>query len=180
MARNNTDRSEIDIDDFIKLLEGYELNKNELRRSIRPAAQYFLQKMTSSVGKGWGVRTGRMHGEGVKMGVATSDEGNKAAAYRVYFSRKKGTRGKADYIAPTFVARWLEGGTRPHYTARNATIKKVQSGRYLLSAHTRKLKHPGFAGRPVAEDTQKKYSKEVENISRNNIMYILRKKGADK
>lgn len=170
-------KGEITAEELLKILDNVPLNKNELRRAIRPAAQQFFEDMRRAVRTGWGIRTGRMAGEGVKMGIATRDEQGGGAAYRIYFSTKKGTRGKKDYIAPTYVARWLEGGTEPHYTAKGATIKKMKRGKIFLNGHQRKLKHPGFIGRPVAEKTQEAERNQVESVSRKNILNILRKKG---
>lgn len=168
---------QITADELLEILDKVPLNKNELRRSIRPAAQQFFNEMSKAVRSGWGVRTGRMASEGVKMGISTRDEQGGGAAYKIYFSKKKGTKGKKDYIAPTYVARWLEGGTKPHYTAKGATIKKMKRGGIALNSHQRKLKHPGFIGRPVAENTQEKERSQVESIARQNILNILRKKG---
>jgi len=168
---------EITADELLKILDNVPLNKNELRRALRPAAQQFFNDMSRAVRNGWGVRTGRMANEGVKMGISTRDEQGGGAAYRIYFSTKKGTRGKKDYIAPTYVARWLEGGTEPHYTAKGATIKKTKRGKIFLNGHQRKLKHPGFAGRPIVTETQKGERSQVESVARQNILNILRKKG---
>lgn len=178
--RNKQNTSDVDASEVLDLLDNYKLSKNELRASLRPASQYLYQKENAEIRRGWGIRTGRMAGEGLKMGIASRDEGQTSAAYRIYFSRKKGTRGQSDYIAPTFVARWLEGGTKPHYTVKGATIKKETKGRLTLSGRQRKLRHPGFAGRPVVERATDRYFKEVQNIVRNNILAILKKKGAEK
>lgn len=169
---------EYSAEDILKLLDIVPLKKSELRRCLRPAAQVFFNNLQQTIGKGWGVRTGRMSREGVKMGVSSRDErGPNNAAYRIYFSKSRGTRGTSDYIAPTYVARWLEGGTEPHYTSKGATIKKGKRGKLALNAHQRKLRHPGFAGRPIVEATQSREKEKIEQIVRNNIMAILRKKG---
>lgn len=170
---------EISAEELLRILDKVPLSKNEMRRALRPAAQAFFNEMQSAVSRGWGVRTGRMARDGVKIGVSSRDESGNSAAYRIYFSKAKGTRGTSDYIAPTFVARWLESGTSPHYTSKGATIKKTRRGSLVLNARERKLRHPGFVGRPVAEQTQKKQRANVENITRTNIMTILKKKGVE-
>lgn len=173
-------KAEVDTKELLRMLDKVPLNKNELRRAIRPAAQAFFNAMQNAVTNQWGVRTGRMAHQGVKIGTAPKDEPNEnSAAYRIYFSRKKGTRGKSDYIAPTFVARWLESGTEPHYTAKGITRRKMRRGVIVLGGQKRKLQHPGFKGRPVAQRTQDLQRRSVEDTSRQNILLILRKKGVE-
>lgn len=184
MAKRNALDTDVlfTVDDVIKLLDRVPLNPNELRKAIRPTSQYLYQKINNAVGTKWGVRTGRMKEQGVKLQVARKSEssGGKSADYRIYFSLKSSrVKGTKDYIAPLYVARWLEGGTKPHYTARFATRAKARRGKLILTAHQRKLKHPGFAGRPAVHDVVESERSNVENISRNNIMYQLKKKGVE-
>lgn len=174
--RQNT--SYVNADELLDMLDKYKLSKNELRSCLRPAVQFLYAKESQAVRQGWGIRTGRMAQTAVKMGISTRDEGDKGGAYRIYFSTKRGTRGKSDYIAPTFVARWLEGGTKPHYTVKGATRKKEVKGRLSLSARQRKLRHPGFKGRPIINSVVERYYSDVVNIVRNNVLAILKKKGA--
>lgn len=176
MGANND--NVFDADELLQLLKDYNLDKKELRQSLRPAAMFIYGKINTEVGRGWGIRTGRLSREGVKMGVSNKDEKAGGAAYRVYFSKKSGQRGTPEYMADTFKARWLEGGTKPHYTAKGATVKKAQRGRLVLNSHQRKLMHPGFAGRPVVEKTVTKERGEVVEITRRNITQKLIKKGA--
>lgn len=166
------------IDELVKLLKEYNLDKRELRQALRPAAIFIYGQIKNEVGRGWGIRTGRLSREGVKMGVSNKDEARGGAAYRVYFSKKSGPRGTPEYMADTFKARWLEGGTKPHYTAKGATIKKAKKGRLILNSHQRKLMHPGFAGRPIIETLVNKERGEVVEITRRNITAKLKKKGA--
>ncbi len=166
------------IDELVKLLKEYNLDKRELRQALRPAAIFIYGQIKNEVGRGWGIRTGRLSREGVKMGVSNKDEARGGAAYRIYFSKKSGPRGTPEYMADTFKARWLEGGTKPHYTAKGATIKKAKKGRLILNSHQRKLMHPGFAGRPIIERLVTKERGEVVEITRRNITQKLIKKGA--
>lgn len=166
------------VDELVKLLKEYNLDKRELRQALRPAAIFIYGQIKNEVGRGWGIRTGRLSREGVKMGVSNKDEARGGAAYRVYFSKKSGPRGTPEYMADTFKARWLEGGTKPHYTAKGATIKKAKKGRLILNSHQRKLMHPGFAGRPIIETLVNKERGEVVEITRRNITAKLKKKGA--
>ena len=80
-------------------------------------------------------------------------------------------------MAPTFVARFLEGGVKPHYTVKGATIKKQNRGQLSLNRYQRKLKHPGFPARPINQETQKREAENTSNIARNNLMKVLKKKG---
>lgn len=175
MANNE---NELDIDEFIDLIKRYRMDKKELRQSLRPSALLIYGRIQNEVGRGWGIRTGRLSREGVKMGVSNKDERSGGAAYRVYFSKKSGQRGTPEYMADTFKARWLEGGTKPHFTAKGATIKKAKRGKLTLNRHQRKLMHPGFAGRPVIEKTVTKERGEVVDLTRRNILNKLKKKGA--
>lgn len=177
MAKLTLNTENVDAQEVLDLLDKVPLKKNELRAAVRPAAQEMYKEVSKMVGKGWGVRTGNLSREGVKFGVSTRDENGNTSAYRIYFSKKKGQRGKPGYIAPTFVARWLEQGTKPHFTAKGGSRRNVLRGKVALNGRQRKLRHPGFAGRPVVEETQKDNTQKVENITRNNILYIMRKKG---
>lgn len=176
----NTSVSE-DSEKVIKLLESMPLDVRELRQSIRPAALFFHEKMVKAVGTKWGIRTGRLYEKGVKLQIASKgkNQGSEpSAAYRIYFSKaSNGRRGTPEYMAATYIARWLEGGTKPHYTVKGATIKKTRRGKIGLSAHQRKLKHPGFPARPAAAEVVEQEKSNVENIARNNIMHILKRKG---
>lgn len=166
------------IDELVKLLKEYNLDKRELRQALRPAAIFIYGQIKNEVGRGWGIRTGRLSREGVKMGVSNKDEARGGAAYRIYFSKKSGQRGTPEYMADTFKARWLEGGTKPHYTAKGATIKKAKKGRLILNSHQRKLMHPGFAAKPVVAPTVQREYAEVVEMVRQQITLKLIKKGA--
>lgn len=170
-------------DEVIELLSKVPLNSAELRKAIRPASQYFYDKAQKAVGTKWGVRTGRMKTEGVKLQLARKEktkEGVNYSAYRIYFSKKSSRiKNTKDYIAPTYVARWLEGGTKPHFTVSGVTRKKAKRGKVILSAHQRKLKHPGFRARPAIEQVVETEKSNVENIAKNNVMYQLKRKGVE-
>ncbi len=180
MATDNNNKSHVDPQAVLDLLDKMPLSVNEKRQALRPAAQYFYQKMTDTVGKGWGIRTGRMYHEGVKMQAAGKSQKYGDVSYRIYFSKKSsGKRGTPDYMAPTYVARFLEGGVKPHYTVKGATIKKQQRGQLSLSRYQQTLKHPGFPARPIVERAQKNLAVDTSNIARNNVLAMLKKKGAE-
>lgn len=175
------DKSYISAEEVLDLLDKVPLNANQLRQCLRPAAQYFHKSMVGAVGKGWGIRTGRMHAEGVKIQTSSKTKGENSAGYRIYFSKKSSrVRGTKDYIAPTYVARWLEGGTKPHYTVRGATTKKANRGSLTLNRYQRRLKHPGFAARPIVESEQKGQEERVSGMVRVNILNMLKRKGVFK
>ncbi|UGO53763.1 putative tail completion protein [Serratia phage vB_SmaS_Stoker] len=175
---DNQDTSHVDPSEVLELLKELPLSEGEKRQSLRPAAQYFHQKTVDIVGKGWGIRTGRMHREGVKLQLAGKSDKYGDVSYRIYYSKKSSRiKGTPDYMAPTFVARFLEGGVKPHYTAKGATIKKQQRGQLSLNRYQQKLKHPGFPARPINQETQKREAENTSNIARNNLMKILKKKG---
>ncbi|QPX74976.1 putative tail completion protein [Serratia phage vB_SmaS_PhooPhighters] len=175
---NRQNTSEVDATDFFDVIDKYKLSKLELRQALRPAAQYLFAKEQSALGKGWGIRTGRLSREGLKIGVSARDETN-GGAYRIYFSKKSGPRGTDEYMADTYKARWLEGGTKPHYTAKGATRKKRAQGRLRLNSRQRRLMHPGFKARPVVETVVKQNEQDVKNIVMNNLLPLLKKKGAE-
>lgn len=129
------------------------------------------------ISRGWGIRTGRLSREGLKMRVARRDEGN-GAAYQIYFSTKRGERGTPEYMADTYKARWLEGGTKPHYTVKGASIKSVKRGKVSLSTRQRKLLTDGFPGRPIIKQVVSTNLQPAVNIFWNNILPVLKKKGA--
>lgn len=174
MAKENT----FDIDELLQLLKHYSFTKSELRGSLRDATRYLYAKEQAAINRGWGIRTGRLSREGLKMGVSSRDERSGGAAYRIYFSKKSGQRGTPEYMADTFKARWLEGGTNPHYTVKGATTKKAKRGRLALNRHQRKLLHPGFAGRPIIAVAVKREREEVVEMVRQKITMRLIKKGA--
>lgn len=167
-----------DTDELLQLLKEYNLTKNELRAALRGATRYLFSKQQSAINHGWGIKTGRLSREGLKMGVSSRDERNGGAAYRIYFSKKSGQRGTPEYMADTFKARWLEGGTKPHYTAKGATIKKAKRGKLVLNSHQRKLMHPGFTAKPVVAPTVQREYAEVVEMVRQQITLKLIKKGA--
>lgn len=167
-----------DTTELVKLLEEYNLTKRELRRVLRKASRWLYFRQQTAINKGWGIKTGRLSREGLKIGVSSYDEKGGGAAYRLYFSKKSGPRGTPEYMADTFKARWLEGGTKPHFTAKGATIKKAKRGKLTLNSQQRKLMHPGFAAKPViAPSVSKDYSEVVEMV-RADITKMLIKKGA--
>lgn len=167
-----------DSDELLKLLKEYKLNKNELRASLRAAAKFMFESEQKAIGRGWGIRTGRLSREGLKIGVSNRDERFGGAAYRIYFSKKSGPRGTPEYMADTFKARWLEGGTKKHYTAKGATSKKAKRGKLVLNSHQRKLMHPGFAAKPVVAPTVRRETEKVVEMVRQTITARLIKKGA--
>lgn len=167
-----------DTEELEKLLKEYSLDKRELRQALRAGARYMFQKEHDAINKGWGIKTGRLSREGLKMGVSSFDERKGGAAYRIYFSKKSGPRGTSEYMADTFKARWLEGGTKPHYTAKGATIKKAKRGKLVLNRHQRKLMHPGFSAKPVVAPVVQKETAQVVEMVRQAITLKLIKKGA--
>lgn len=164
------------IDEIMRLLKDYPLNKNELRRCIRQAARVMFNKEQEIIGRGWGIRTGRLSREGLKLSVDRRSEAAGGAAYAIRFSKKSGKRGTSEYMADTFKARWLEGGTDPHYTAKGATNKKAKRGALSLNARQRKLKHPGFKARPIIEKVVEQNRKDVINMVRSEVERMLKSK----
>ncbi|AWD90231.1 hypothetical protein [Dickeya phage Sucellus] len=169
----------LDTDEYQNMLKEYPLKKSELRKVLIKSVRRLYNKEQSVVGSGWGIRTGRLSREGVIMRVDKKAEQKGGAAYSISFSKKKGKRGTPEYMADTFKARWLEGGTKPHYTVKGATIKKAKKGKLALNKRQRKLYHPGFQGRPIIQNLIESERDNVINEVRNDINKILKSKGAD-